>query len=83
MKGKYGNKSVRNRGQGLSAGPLRGHRVAERWHWRPGWGGCSYPPSVIDVDHSLSSPKTVCAWWRATSYERWPCYTEHSGSKGV
>jgi len=35
------------------------------------------------VDHSLSSPKTVCAWWRATSYERWPCYAEHSGYKGV
>jgi hypothetical protein len=24
-------------------------------------GGSSYPPGVIDVEYSLSSPKTVCA----------------------
>ena len=25
-------------------------------------GGSSYSPGVIDVEYSLSSPKTVCAW---------------------
>jgi len=24
---------------------------------------------VVDADYSLSPPKTVCEWWRATSYE--------------
>jgi hypothetical protein len=38
---------------------------------------------VVDVYYSLSLLKTVCGWWRATSHERWPCYAEHSGSKGV
>jgi len=47
-------------------------------------GGSSYSPGVIDAEYSLSSPKTVCAWWSAISYERWPCFcAEHSGSKGV
>jgi hypothetical protein len=31
----------------------------------------------------LTSPKTVCAWWRTISYMRWPCYAEHSRSIGV
>jgi len=70
------------RGQGELAGPLQGHHVAERQHWWPK-GGSSYSPGVVDADYSLASPKTVCAWQRATSYKKWPCYTEHSGSKGA
>jgi hypothetical protein len=33
-------------------------------------GGSSYSPGVTDAECSLSSPKTVCAWRRAISYER-------------
>jgi hypothetical protein len=59
-----------------------GHHVTERWHWCSE--ACSsYSPGVVDADYSLSPPKTVCAWWKATSYERWACCAEHSGSKGV
>jgi len=47
------------------------------------WRGFSYSPGVIDAVYSLSTPKTVCAWWTAISYKRWPCYAEHSRSKGV
>jgi len=46
-------------------------------------GGSSHSPGAVDADYSLSPPETVCAWWRATSYEWWPCCAEHSGSKGV
>jgi len=72
--------STQTRGQGESDGPYRGH-VTEGRHW---WTkeGPSYSPGVTDPDYSLSPPKIACAW-RATSYERWPCCTEHSGSKGV
>jgi hypothetical protein len=69
-------------GQGESARPHRGHHVTERRHWWPEE-GCSYSQGVVDADYSLSTPKNFCAWWRATSYERWPCQVEHSGSKGV
>jgi len=47
------------------------------------WGGSSYSPGAVDADYSLSPLKTVCAWWRATSYKWWPCCAEHSGSKAV
>ena len=47
------------------------------------WWGFSYSPGVIDAVYSLSTLKTVCAWWRAIPYKRWPCYAEHSRSKGV
>jgi len=70
------------RGQGESAGPYRDHRVTERGHW---WRdeGSRYSPGTVDVNYSLSPPKTVCALWRATSYKWWPCCAEQSGSKGV
>jgi len=74
--------SLRDRGQGESDGPQRGHCVTKRWHWWPEKGS-SYSPGVTDAEYSLSPPKTVCARWRAISYERWPCHTEHSRSKGV
>jgi len=45
--------------------------------------GGLYSPGVVDTDYSLFPPKTICAWWTATSYGRWPCCAEHSGSKGV
>ena len=32
-----------------------------------------FSPGVMDALYSLSSLKTVCAWWRATTYRRWPC----------
>ena len=69
-------------GQGESAGPYWGHRVTERWHRWPKEGS-SYSPRVVDADYSLSPPKTVRAWWTATTYEWWPCCAEHSGSEGV
>jgi len=47
------------------------------------WGGSSYSPGVVDADYSLSLSKTIRAWWKATSYEWWPCCAEDSGSKGV
>jgi len=70
------------RGQGESSGPYLGHWVTEGWHWWPE-GGSSYSPGAVDADYSLSPPKTVCACWKATSSDRWPCCAEHSGSKGV
>jgi len=69
-------------GQGEAAGSYQGHHVTKRWHWWPEEGS-SYSPGVVDANYSLSAPRTVCAWWRATSYERWPCCAEHSRSKGV
>ena len=48
------------------------------------WGGLlAIPQGWWMHIHSLSVPKTACAWRRATSYERWPCCTEHSRSKRV
>jgi len=67
-------------GQGESARLYQGHHVTKRRYW---WPEESYSPGVVDVDYSLSPSKTVCAWWRATTYDRWPCCAEHSGSKGV
>jgi hypothetical protein len=33
--------------------------------------------------YNLSMLKTVCVWWRITSYTRWPCWlTQHGGSRG-
>ena len=46
-------------------------------------GGSSHSPGVVDAKCNFLSPKTVCAWWRAISYARWPCHAEHSGYKGV
>ena len=60
----------------------RGHRVTGRGHRWPEKGS-SYSPGAVDADYSLSPPKTICAWWRATSYEWWPCCAEHIRSKGV
>ena len=45
--------------------------------------GSCYSPRAVDENYSLSLPKTVCAWWRAISYEWWPCCAEHSRSKAV
>jgi len=69
-------------GQEESAGPYRGHFVTERQHWFSKEGS-SYSLGAADADYSLSLPKTICAWWRATSYKMWLCCAEHSGSKGV
>jgi len=69
-------------GQGESVGPYRGHRVTKRGHLWPEEGS-NYSPGAVDADYSLSPPKTICAWWRATSYEWWPCCAEHSRSEGV
>ena len=55
------------RGQGELARPYCGHRVTETGHWWPEEVS-SYSPGVVDVSYRLSPPKTVCAWWRATSY---------------
>jgi hypothetical protein len=34
--------------------------------------------------YNLPMLKTVHAWWRITSYKRWPCWlTEHGRSRGV
>jgi len=46
------------------------------------WVVSSYSPGMVDADYCLSKAKAICAWWRATSYEWWPCCAEHSGSKG-
>jgi hypothetical protein len=37
----------------------------------------------VRCEMQFSSPTNICAWWKAISYERWSCYAEHSGSKGV
>ena len=52
---------------------------------RRGEGICHHPYQrhVMGI-YSLSVLKTVHAWWRITSYKRWPCWlTEHGRSKGV
>jgi hypothetical protein len=70
-------------GQGEYGWVVRGLSCCWEVTWAAPQGGSSHPPRVTDAKCNSLSPKTVCAWWRAISYARWPCYAEHSGSKGV
>jgi len=69
-------------GHGELARLYQGYCVTKRGHWWPEYGS-SYSPGAVDMDYSLSPPKTICAWWRAPTYEWWPCCAEHNRSKGV
>jgi hypothetical protein len=70
-------------GQGESAGLYRGQHVTEGRHGWPEVSPWLFFRGGRYEYISLSAPKTVCAWCTATSYKRWPCCAEHSGSKGV
>jgi hypothetical protein len=56
--------------------------TAEGWWFWSNKSAAIFPRDDKCIIHSLFTPKTVCAWWRAITYGRWLC-AEHSRSKGV
>jgi hypothetical protein len=64
-------------------GPGMGRTIGvttEGWWLRSNKSAATFPSGNKCVIRSLFSPKAVCAWRRAITYERWHC-AEHSGSK--